>query len=135
MILTPAEQLAKHWLEMTLTPEAECSDELFDAGFSLNILVDDDPELAWDVILNIVGQLDEKRMASGEDETRRLASNLAAGPLESLLAKHGETFIERLEHQAKKDSRFSWVLAGVWQNDMPDRVWNIVRRLAGKKTL
>ena len=101
----------------------------------LILIVDDDPDFAWEVIINILGQLDEKELASGEDETRRIAANLAAGPLESLLAKHRETFIERLEYQAKKDSRISLVLAGVWQNDIPDGVWNIVRRLAGNKSL
>ena len=133
MSLSPAEQQANHWIEMTRMPVEECSDELFDAGFALNILAHDDPELAWNVILEIVDILDEKDLVSGEGDAQKLASNLAAGPLESLLTQHGEVFIDRLEQKAKADSRFGLVLGGVWQNAMPDTVWKSVRNLADNR--
>lgn len=117
---------------MTRTPEAECSDELFDAGFALNIMAHDDPERAWDVILNIVDVLDEKALVSGDGDAQKLASNLAAGPLESLLAKHGENFIDRLEQKARVDRKLAHVLSNVWQNEMLDSVWNRIRKIASE---
>lgn len=133
MLLSAAERQARDWIEMTRTPKAECSDELFDAGFALNTLAHDDPEFALDVILKIVGALDEKDLVSGEGDAQKLASNLAAGPIESLLTKHGEELIGRLEQITRGDSRFALVLSGVWQNDMPDTVWNRINNLVGRK--
>ena len=57
----------------------------------------------------------------------RVVSVLAAGPLEDLLAKHGPTFIERVEELAREDKKFNHLLGGVWQNTMSDEVWKRVQ--------
>jgi len=52
---------------------------------------------------------------------------LAAGPLEDLLAKRGEDYIDRVEELARKDPKFSYLLGGVWRNSMTDEVWERVK--------
>lgn len=126
---------AAQWIKMTRTPEAELSDELFDAGFELNIWAHDEPEHAWKVIIKIIEALDLEELRSGSGDARMIASNLAAGPLESLLNNHGARFISQLQEQAKADSRFAWVLSGVWPSQIAEPVWTKVRQLAGDKSL
>ena len=80
----------------------------------------DDPELLWKLILEITEfELSEKA-----------ASSLAAGPVESLLAHHGKDFIDRIEKEARENSRFRDILRGVWQNLMPDDIWARVEKAA-----
>lgn len=131
MSLLAADRQASQWIEMTRTPEGECSDELFDAGFALNISAHDNPEFAWDVILKIVDTLDERELINDTGQARWLASNLAAGPLESLLANHGEKFIERLKQRIKEDAKFGFVLRDVWQNTTSDGIWKEIRAMIG----
>jgi hypothetical protein len=59
--------------------------------------------------------------------SERVVSVLAAGPLEDLLAKHGSTYIDRVEQLAKDDEKFNSLLGGVWQNTMSDEVWERVK--------
>ena len=59
--------------------------------------------------------------------SERVVSVLAAGPLEDLLAKHGSTYIDRVEQLAKDDEKFNSLLGGVWQNTMTDEVWKRVQ--------
>jgi hypothetical protein len=40
------------------------------------------------------------------------------------LAKHGDSFIDRIETQARFDSKFAKLLGGVWKNRMSDANWN-----------
>ena len=80
-----------------------------------------DPELLWDFIENITEfTLSEK-----------VRSNLAAGPIESLLAHHGDKFIERVEKKANSHPPFKKLLGGVWQNLMSAEVWSRVQKAAG----
>jgi hypothetical protein len=85
----------------------------FWAWEKLEEIVRNDPALGWDVILQIVS----------ESNNESVLGNLAAGPLEDLIAWHGAKFIERVEAQARRDNRFREVLAGVWQNETPHDVW------------
>lgn len=39
---------------------------------------------------------------------------LAAGPLEDLVAEHGDEFIDRIEREARHSARFRFALTGVW---------------------
>lgn len=76
-----------------------------------------DPEAAWPVILRLVARAED-------DET---LAYVAAGPLEDLLADHGAAFIERVEVEAARDSRFRRALTGVWgRNRMGE---DVIRRL------
>jgi hypothetical protein len=49
---------------------------------------------------------------------------LAAGPLEDLIADHGQTVIERIEREARHSARFRFALTGVWpQGQTENPVW------------
>ena len=75
--------------------------------------VSDFPELAWQAILEA---MDQPRMEAH-------LGKLAAGPLEDLLSKHGHAFIDRVELLARSNSKFAWLLGGVWQHTMPESIW------------
>lgn len=76
----------------------------------------DNPELAW---LSILAALQQIGANAGD---RRFAV-LAAGPLEDLLAQHGETFIDRVVAEARRNPAFALLLGGVWQSTITQPVW------------
>jgi len=79
--------------------------------------VSDYPELAWEAILDA---MEQPRMEAH-------LAKLAAGPLEDLLAKHGPTFIDRVELLAKSNKKFAWLLGGVWQYTMSEAILSRVQ--------
>ncbi len=82
-----------------------------------------DPDLCWELILEILRT----------DQSDRVVGNLAAGPLEDLLVRHGPKMIDRVESQARKDLQFRNLLGGVWKNAISDEVWNRVQAVSGAK--
>jgi hypothetical protein len=110
----------------------DCPDDIFEIGFSLNTLAYDEPEKAWSAIKIIIDAMDRRGLIEGgDDDLRKLASNLGAGPLETLIAQHGNELIEKIEDRASKDDRTAWILGCVWQNAIPDKIWTRVRKAAG----
>jgi hypothetical protein len=89
-----------------------------DGDVAMYDVVHDEPEIAWLAILQIL----EHELT--EDQT----SVLAAGPIETLLGLHGAQFIERVEHEALRNQRFNHLLRGVWQNLMPQEIWDRVQK-------
>jgi hypothetical protein len=77
-----------------------------------------DPESCWELILQILQT----------PHAESVAGALAAGPLESLLAKHGAQFIDRVEQQAARDPHFKELLAGVWRSTSTPEVWARVEK-------
>jgi hypothetical protein len=55
--------------------------------------------------------------------------NLAAGPLEDLLSRHGAAIIDTVELEARQRKKFRELLSGVWRNVIADEVWDRVLRL------
>lgn len=112
-------ELAEAWIRHAahILAEDEESDELCEAWEKAYELKYDNPEALWQLILEIHKQ----------DKSRVVAEVLSAGPLEDLLAEHGEEFIEVVETQAKQDPSFAFLLGGVWQNTMTDEVWQRVQ--------
>lgn len=78
-----------------------------------------DPESLWMLILAIYHL----------DQSPQIDQVLSAGPIEDLLAAHGEAFIKRVEAEAKRDPSFAFTLGGVWQNSMTDSVWQRLQRV------
>ena len=123
MIEQEVETLVTAWLEFQHTPEntpewtarRPIVDE-FDA------LCTSDPGRSWTAILRIL------EIESDEE----VLSALAAAPLEDLLSRHGEAFIERVEQQAQADSKFRGVLSGVWQISISDEIWLRVQAAPGR---
>ena len=98
-------------------------DSTFWAYEELDDICRNDPDLCWELILEIL------RI----DQSDRVVGNLAAGPLEDLLVRHGAKMIDRVESQARKDRRFKNLLGGVWKNAMSDDVWSRVKAVSGAK--
>jgi hypothetical protein len=78
----------------------------------------DEPETAWLGILEVLKF----------ELTRESESSLAAGPMEDLMVKHGATFIDRLELEAKRNPKFNHLLGGVWRQEMPLEIWSRIER-------
>ncbi|MEW5757286.1 MAG: DUF6869 domain-containing protein [Pseudomonadota bacterium] len=96
------------------SPEAN---ELFWSFEALDRFCRKDPDKAWSIILLIFH-------ATNSDF---VLDNLAAGPLESLLAWNGPKVIRWVETEAASDERFKTLLGGVWQNLMTSEIWQRVR--------
>jgi hypothetical protein len=54
---------------------------------------------------------------------------LAAGPVEHLLAHHGEKWISLIEMESYEDKNFAWMMLGVWQNSMSQELWSRVQKI------
>jgi hypothetical protein len=89
------------------TSISETNDQFW-AWEMLDNFVSEQPELAWEVILGILT----------EDQSDVVMTNLAAGPLENLMARHGRCFIDRIDQQARKNSKFRFLLNGVWNSNI-----------------
>lgn len=113
--------LAEAGIEWQLLDRKRGNDPKFWAWQRLHELVWSEPEEAWKVIEAI-------RQANGSD---LIIANLAAGPLEDLLATHGEQFIERVETLSRRDAQFRRLLGGVWRSSISEKVWTRLRAVAG----
>jgi hypothetical protein len=82
-----------------------------------------DPNRLWTIIKALV--------AAAPDEND--LSYIGAGPLEDLLSRYGERFIELIEQQAAVDEKFRFCLAGVWQRRMSDELWRRVTTAVGDR--
>jgi hypothetical protein len=127
------EAIADDWVALQRFGDGDkAPGDVFRRGWVLNDLAYDQPELAWQVIRNVVSRYNEADLFTEADtEARRVLGITAAGPLEDLLAEHGAILIDRIEAEARKDRRFFWTVGCVWQNSMTDDVWSRVRRAAG----
>ena len=113
------DEIARTWIEyQELSDGSKKVDEKFWAVDALQSITDNDPELLWQIILLIYGQVTSEESLGA----------LAAGPLEDLLATHGEAFIDRIEKIAMEDQKMRRVLSGVWQNAMSDKIWARVQK-------
>lgn len=90
-------------------PEADAT---FSAFQAFHELARNEPQRALDAIV--------WTMESTQNEF--VLENLAAGPLEVLLSKHGPTVIEQVEAQAKLSDKFKWLLDGVWLESIPTAI-------------
>jgi hypothetical protein len=79
------------------------------------------PEHQWQFILAAVAH-------ASDDEL----GHIAAGPIEHLLGKHGERYIEKVEQRAEADPKFARMLAAVWKYMMTDKVWARVEALKAR---
>jgi len=56
-------------------------------------------------------------------------SVMAAGPVEHLLAFHGEKWIDKIEDESSANENFAWMMTSVWQHKMSDDIWNRVQEI------
>ena len=77
------------------------------------------PELCWQLILEILDRT--------VSDLQRVS--LAAGPLEDLLNRYGNDFIDRVEAVAGQNEKFRELLPGIWRNTINAEVWDRIQRL------
>lgn len=95
--------------------------DLFWAYETLDKICRNEPERCLAVLEGIV--------AASESEI--VLANLAAGPVENLLVRHGSAVVDSIVGRARADARWRKVLGAVWRNNMDDAVWEEIRRVAG----
>ncbi|HKY03159.1 MAG TPA: hypothetical protein VJM53_11480 [Burkholderiales bacterium] len=76
-----------------------------------------DPESIWAAMLLITEKTSDEKVIAV----------LAAGPLEGFIEYHGIEWIERIEREAKINTKFRNLLCGVWQSSTPE-VWERVEK-------
>jgi hypothetical protein len=77
-----------------------------------------DSEMLWQFIM----------AAYKRDLSDLVLANLAAGPVEDLIANFGAKYIDRIEELARQDPRFNQLLGGVWKRGGPGDIWDRVIR-------
>jgi hypothetical protein len=55
--------------------------------------------------------------------------HIAAGPIEHLLSKHGDDYIDRIEEMSASNARFKRMMCGAWKHVMNDDVWKRVQAI------
>jgi len=96
-------------------------DSLFWAVDKFMDLNDEDPELCWKAILEILRR----------KPNDKVLGMLAAGPLEDLIEYHGPEYIEQIEAEAKINPDFRNLLGGVWESSTPE-IWARVSAVRGE---
>ena len=104
-----------------LGPDSTSQQKVFWAIETLMDLTEEDPEMAWEIILAILE----------EDSSEKILGNVAAGPLEDLMCVYGEEIMDRIESQAQRDPVFKKCMAGVWLDSRDTLVWRRFYEIAG----
>ena len=105
--------IVSSWIKNCL--EGGSNDERFWAWEVVDDAVRNDPEQGWLLIIELV-------KSSPND---KVLANIAAGPLENLMNKNANEFIERIETFGRESQEFRKCLTGVW-NISP---WDIYQRV------
>jgi hypothetical protein len=108
-VLALADAWIGFWLSEDGSPEREATawaTDLYELEYN-------DPETLWLLILAI----------HAKNQSTRIQQLLSAGPVENLLGKHRESFIDRIESKARQDPAFAKLLGGVWKYTISDRIW------------
>ena len=115
------ETIAQSWIKLQYAQEDSSEYGVhFWAYTNLDRMIDEQPEQAVRLI-NLIRAID------GSDV---VLANLAAGPMEDLLVRHGEKIITQIIEIAQKDMQFRKLLGAVWQNEISDAVWREIQSVA-----
>ena len=66
-----------------------------------------------------------------KDPPDAVVAVLAAGPLEELISCSGGDYIDRIEREAARNSKFRHLLGGVWKASTADPVWSRIEAVRG----
>ena len=115
------DELAAAWIKLHEVDEKSIDYKVWFWAYScLDELIDRDPLSSFEVIKKILEI----------NETDIILSNLAAGPLEDLLCRHGNEVINHVVKSAKDSQRFKRLLGAVWQNSIPEPIWAQVKAVS-----
>jgi hypothetical protein len=95
--------LVDRWIRYHVE-RCKASDPLYPAWVEVDELLRRDSEAGWRLTLELV-------MAAPDNQ---VLANVAAGPLEYLLTREPERFVDRVELEARRDLKFRRCLTGVW---------------------
>ena len=112
------DEFARSWIA-ELAEGSESQGDVGQAVVMMNFTAGSEHQ--WQFILAAVAH-------ASEDEL----GHIAAGPIEHLLGKHGEQYIESVERCAEADPKFARMLSGVWKHRMTDEVWARVEALKAR---
>jgi len=113
------ESLVSAWIAAEEQYDVDATARYNDPTIDLiNDLSRNEPDEAWEFINAVLAQ----------HPSDKVVAVLAAGPLEDLLAHHGDEFIDRVEERAREDDAFNLLLGGVWRNSMKLRIWRRVEK-------
>lgn len=115
-----AEQWIEFWLLPENSPEQDALSWVTDREYDL---VSENPDEAWFLILEILRR----------NNSSQILEVLSSGPLEDLLAKHGERIINAVESEAKANPSFATLLGGVWRNSISEGVWSRVEKVRNRR--
>ena len=82
----------------------KASGPFYSAWIEVDEFLRRDSEAGWRLTLELV-------VAAPDDQ---ILANVAAGPLEDLLTREPDRFVDRVELEARRDPRFRRCLTGVW---------------------
>ncbi len=106
-------ELSKEWIGAYTKEERNGDDLHWAVECVMNLTYKSNYDDLWNFIKHTYKQ----------DIPQKIISILAAGPLEDLLSKAGEKYIDDVEELARNDPRFNYLLGGVWQNETSAEVW------------
>jgi hypothetical protein len=98
-------------------------DDCFWASDELSRICAKQPHEAWQTILAVLSR----------KPSSRVIELLAAGPLESLLVKHGLLVIDAIEESARTNGDVAMLLGGVWQSDIEQSVWRRIEDVRSRR--
>ena len=113
------EAFARSWIAELRDSPTDADDDVGQSVVMMNFTAK--PEHQWQFILAAITHASDEELG-----------HIAAGPVEHLLGKHGENYIEKVEQRAEADPKFARMLAGVWKYMMKDEVWARVEALKAK---
>lgn len=109
------------WIAMHSAPHgSSVYAENFWAYEELNSLCAESPNECLALIASIINV----------DSSDIILANLAAGPLEDLLVKHGLRVVDDVVNFAKLNPVWGKMLGAVWKNDIDDSVWRKIKSVA-----
>jgi hypothetical protein len=119
--ITPdVDDLANEWIRLQYLHRAgEDTGDAFWAFEVLDSMCDRDPNACLSVV----------QMIFQRDSSDFILANLAAGPVEDLLVRHGPSIIQSIEQLAAVDSRMAKIVSGIWRNTIDEDVWQRIREL------
>ena len=118
------QRLVSSWLLLQRTPEAGTPrEELAWVVEKVWDLCDDAPNEAFEFILAVLDQ----------DSSATTMAILSAGPLESLLRRHGPRIINRVERRARRDANFTRLLGHVWRDTLSSQIWTRVQSVRDRQ--
>jgi len=109
-------RIAQDWIAYYSSPEDTRDQDanLFNPWDIVVLLVNHNGDWAWNFVLLVLER----------DVVGKSLDILAAGPTEDLISLYGSVYIEAIEEGARSDGRFRSLLAGVWQTDIKQEIWD-----------